>query len=68
MMLKKEKMKFILIFHEKSFVFDDDEKEEWGDVILLHDDKTAEYWMRGVSRARAEIVTKALNSYFGYES
>jgi hypothetical protein len=61
-------MKFVAIFYEKSFMYDGESKEEYGDIILLTNTKHAELWIRGMVRERAETIVLALNSYFGYES
>jgi hypothetical protein len=59
-------MKFIVITHEKSFILDGESTEKWSDIVLLSNDTSAEYWMRGVSHERAEIIAEALNKHFGY--
>jgi hypothetical protein len=59
-------MKFIVITHEKSFILDGESTEKWSDIVLFSNETSAEYWMRGVSHERAEIITEALNKHFGY--
>ena len=66
MLNTKGKMKFIVITHEKSFIFDDESKEQWSDIVLLSNETSAEYWMRGVAHERAGIIAEALNKHFGY--